>query len=76
MTERVQSITEWLQEIKAGYSERFAACFDEVGFEDTADVGGIPAAEMAELEEALRKAGAKTAHMRNINTAVAAWVGS
>jgi hypothetical protein len=74
MTERVlvQSITEWLEEIKAGYSERFAACFDEVGLEDTADLGGIPAEELNALEEALRKAGAKKVHMRNINTAIAA----
>ena len=67
------SITEWLDVVKAGYGDRFASCFDGIGVEDVADVEKNlgTASTLAELEEGLRKAGAKTVHIQNIKTAIA-----
>ena len=67
------SITEWLDDVKAGYGDRFASCFDGIGVEDVADVEKNlgTASTLAELEEGLRKAGAKTVHIQNIKTAIA-----
>ena len=39
----------WLEAIKPGYNERFAAAFDEIGIEDTEDFANLDDEIFAEL---------------------------
>ena len=61
------SVFGWLETVKQGYGEKFAACFEEVGVEDASDIAdGLGEEEMAELKVSLVAAGAKTRHMQKI----------
>jgi hypothetical protein len=62
------SVFGWLETVKQGYGEEFAACFEEVGVEDASDIAvdGLGEEEMAELKVSLVAAVAKTRHMQKI----------
>ena len=65
------SVREWLDSVKAGYGEKFTACFESIGCEDKDDLTDIGVGEMGELESNLSKAGGKTIHLKKIKAAVA-----
>jgi hypothetical protein len=71
------SVPDWLDSVKAGYGNKFALCFEDIGVEDVADVPDIHINNKAlmELEESLRKAGAKTIHVAKITAAIAELAG-
>jgi hypothetical protein len=67
------SIPAWLDAVKAGYGDKYSACFDDLGIDDVADISENlgKAAVLAALEEGLCKAGAKMVHIANIKSAIA-----
>ena len=67
------SIPAWLDAVKAGYGDKYSACFDDLGIDDVADISENlgKAAMLAALEEGLCKAGAKMVHIANIKSAIA-----
>ena len=60
------SVREWLDNIKSGWSARFAAAFEELGIEDVIDLPEIDAAVRKLLEGELTSAGAKVLHVKKI----------
>ena len=69
----ITSIPAWLDSVKAGYGDKYSACFDDLGIDDVADISKNlgKASVLAALEEGLCKAGAKMVHIANIKSAIA-----
>ena len=70
------SVREWLDTvIKPGFGARFASAFEEIGVEEVVDLLDVDEEAQAELEEALKNAGAKTIQLKQIRKAVSAVLG-
>jgi hypothetical protein len=65
-------VVEWLNGVKVGFGAKFVACFDAVGLDDVVDLARIHSQSMSELKDRLVEAGAKTAHLEQIQVAMAA----
>ena len=67
------SIPAWLDAVREGYGDKYSTCFDELGVDEVADISENlgDATLLAQLEEGLRKAGAKPVHIANIKTTIA-----
>ena len=68
------SIRSWLDSLKAGWAARFAAAFEEVGVEDCVDLGDLDEELQAQLEDELKKAGAKGVQLKKIKEAISSVV--
>jgi hypothetical protein len=63
----------WLDELKPGWSDRFAAAFESVGIEDSSDFKHIDATVLEALSQELEKYGAKLYHMQRIRDSIACY---
>ena len=69
------SIADWLNAVRPGF-DKFVTVFEDTGIDEYDDIAGIMGSAlsskvMAELEANLAQAGAKTAHIVKITTAMA-----
>lgn len=69
--EREDSVREFLDKQRLGWGAKFAAVFEEIGLETTADLCEATEEEMAELEKKLTAFGAGSFQQRQIRDAVA-----
>ena len=65
-------IATFLDSVRAGWGQQYAAAFAEVGIDRLADFADIVDDIEVELKSELSKAGAKTLHVKKILAAVAA----
>jgi hypothetical protein len=64
-------VRSWLDTIKPGYAERFAAAFESLGIEDVSDVEHIDHSVMKSLEsELVGKCDAKLLHLQRLRKAI------
>ena len=65
-----QDIREWLDALKPGFAARFSGPFEDIGIEDTFDLGQANASELSDIEEELAAAGCKRLQLRMIMEAI------
>ena len=67
-----RAISAWLDGVKSGYGEKYAAVFEDLGVDDEEDVHNLRDDLARDLRAALERAGAKRGHLNNIESAVIA----
>lgn len=66
------SVRIWLEEVKAGYADRFASAFESLGIEDVSDIAHIDNSVMQSLEaELVASCDAKLLHLQRLKRAIA-----
>jgi hypothetical protein len=66
------SISQWLEEIKTGWSARFAPAFEKLGFKNKEDLANMSREQLPALETELQKGGARLVHMKQFRKALKA----
>lgn len=66
----MESISTFLEGVKAGYSDRFDLMFQAMGIEDVCDIRDMSEARLVQLRLVLRKGGAKAIQLDRINDAM------